>query len=680
MTGRTLHVDLASGTGRLLDDGPVFSEWLGGSAAATELLFRHGDPKGDPLAPESPVIFTIGPFSALYPVATKTAALFKSLSPESWENPTPEGGCQVPPGGGHRRPRHHRQGGPPLLPGHRKRHRRRQIGLDLLGAVGHGHRPDPAGGGEQNGTEDFRGPHRPRRGAALPHGLRHGGRLPPFRPPGTRRRSGSKTSSRKSSAWTKTAPGEAEEFKEVYDILYDRVVRSKEMKKYHDLGTAANVRPLSMIRGLPTRNFSQGNFEGAGAISGERFAEKFLVQHTACAHCQCGCIHLAELREEFAPYHYSTNRVSYDYELIYAMGSMLSLSSPEDIMKLLLVTEKQGWDVISLGCTLAWATESFLRGNLSLEETGGLSLSFGDGAAYLEVLERMAKERGEFYRDLEKGCAFCAGKYGGEEWAVQYGGAEPGGYMTGENFAVTCMMGVRHSHLDDTGYSIDQKLLNAGQPLEDQVRAQVKEAQWRMVLNSLMICLFARGVYDEEVILRGLDALGLEWDAEKLQAMSEKALLRKYDWQALCGFDHRSGEDPGKNVLPSDRHRAHRAGIPGGAAPAVQKVRRAVSPEFAGNRKRGGGPAGSLTSFRQRRSSKAITVPPVLKRIRRFRRPSWCSFPLDGLAALSFARRLLQRLLHRFVGDLRGMTSTPSTAEDDVPGRTVTFPTSSLHR
>lgn len=87
MTGRTLHVDLASGTGRLLDDGPVFSEWLGGSAAATELLFRHGDPKGDPLAPESPVIFTIGPFSALYPVATKTAALFKSpLSGELGES------------------------------------------------------------------------------------------------------------------------------------------------------------------------------------------------------------------------------------------------------------------------------------------------------------------------------------------------------------------------------------------------------------------------------------------------------------------------------------------------------------------------------------------------------------------------------------------------------------------
>ena len=57
------------------------------------------------------------------------------------------------------------------------------------------------------------------------------------------------------------------------------------------------------------------------------------------------------------------------------------------------------------------------------------------------------------------------------EWAIQYGGVEPGGYMTGENFAVTCLLGVRHSHLDDNGYSIDQNLLNAPKPLEEQVRA-----------------------------------------------------------------------------------------------------------------------------------------------------------------------------------------------------------------
>ncbi|HRV98577.1 MAG TPA: aldehyde ferredoxin oxidoreductase N-terminal domain-containing protein, partial [Aminobacteriaceae bacterium] len=87
MNGAILHVDMTTGTHRMIDDPELFGEFLGGTAVATELLFRHGDPKGDPLAPESPVIFAIGPFSSLFPVATKTVAMFKSpLSGELGES------------------------------------------------------------------------------------------------------------------------------------------------------------------------------------------------------------------------------------------------------------------------------------------------------------------------------------------------------------------------------------------------------------------------------------------------------------------------------------------------------------------------------------------------------------------------------------------------------------------
>lgn len=548
MNSIILHVDLCAGTGLIERDEKLFAEYLGGSAAATELLFRFGDPKGDPLAQENPAIFTIGPFSALYPVGTKTVALFKSpLSGELGESHA----------------------------GGRMAMSLREAGIDALVITGKAERPSylviendtvavksastfwgqsaaatdrilrEAEGKTGRKVSIVRiGPAGERLSpiaCATVDGSRHFGRL------GLGAVLGSKNLKAIVISGTKTFPlTRPKEFKAVYDILYDRVVKSKDMKKYHDLGTLANVRPLSLIRGLPTRNFTQGNFEGADAISGERFAADFLVQHTACAHCQCGCIHMAELREEFAPYHYSTNRISYDYELIYALGSMLSLSDPQDMLKLLLVAEKQGWDAISLGCTLAWATESFLRGTISLDNTEGLPLAFGDGTVYLKMLERMAKGQGEFYRDLEKGCGWCAERWGGGEWAIQYGGVEPGGYMTGENFAVTCLMGVRHSHLDDTGYSLDQNLLNTPRPVEEQVKAQVKEARWRMVLNSLVICLFARGVYDEEVILQGLDALGLSWDRPRLWAMAEKALLRKYEWKKLCGFDPAAVKIPEK--------------------------------------------------------------------------------------------------------------------------------------
>ena len=52
MNGAILHVDMTTGTHRMIDDPELFGEFLGGTAVATELLFRHGDPQGDPLAPE----------------------------------------------------------------------------------------------------------------------------------------------------------------------------------------------------------------------------------------------------------------------------------------------------------------------------------------------------------------------------------------------------------------------------------------------------------------------------------------------------------------------------------------------------------------------------------------------------------------------------------------------------
>jgi aldehyde:ferredoxin oxidoreductase len=281
-------------------------------------------------------------------------------------------------------------------------------------------------------------------------------------------------------------------------------------------------------------------------VSGETFGGKYLSQHTACAHCQCGCIHLATLREEYKPWHYATSKVSYDYELIFALGSVLSLSCPEDILRLILMVEREGWDAISMGVTLAWATEAYLNGVIGDKETDGLPISFGDAECYLEMMRRCAAGKGEFFRDLEQGCAKCSAKWGGEDFAIHYGGVEPAGYMTGENFALSSLLGVRHSHLDDIGYSLDQKLLNKLQPVEEQVAQQVREAQWRMILNSLAVCLFARGIYDREIILEGLSALSLDWTSEKLDALGKLALRRKHEWRKLCGCDIANLRAPAK--------------------------------------------------------------------------------------------------------------------------------------
>ena len=560
--GNILYIDLSKHFYRIDNETSLFEEYLGGTAVATELLFRYGKPDRDPYDADAPIIFSIGPFGGMYPVATKVVSVFKSpLSGELGESHA----------------------------GGRMAMAMREANVDAVVIVGKS--PEPVYIVIKDGEVEFlpakilwghsvaateriikqaeglsgrklsilrignAGERLSPMACATVDGSRHFGRM------GLGGVMGSKNLKAVVISGTKGVPlDDPKAYNEVYNELYDRIVNSKEMKKYHDLGTASNILPLSKIRGLPTRNFSQGSFESSHAISGEEFAKTHLAQHTACGHCPCGCIHLALLRDEFKPYHYVNAKVSYDYELIYSLGSTLSISSPQDILRLIHFIEKQGWDAISIGVTLGWAADAYIRGIITNKDTDGVSITFGDADAFYETLQRCARGENEFFSTLDKGSAACAKKYGGKEFAIQYGGVEPGGYLTGENFIVTSLIGIRHSHLDDFGYSLDQKIANNPQPMEDQVKAQVKDAQWRMILNSLVICLFGRGVYEEGIIVKGLNALGLDWDMKKLEDLAARTLQRKHEWKKLCGFDMDSLAEEG---VPERMYSVHSVtGVP----------------------------------------------------------------------------------------------------------------------
>ena len=546
---RMLDIDLGTGTSRVSDVSDRFEKYLGGTGVATSLLLET--PAGlDPLAPESPVIFAIGPFSSVFPVATKTVALFKS----------------------------------PLTGNLGESHAGGRLAMAMYGAGFHVirltgraafpcyvtvdedrvkvHRAHSLWGSSALAAERILRDHVPSSfkrsivrigpagercspiAAATVDSSRHFGRLGLGGVMGSKNLKALVVSGGR--YWPVTEKGKYNAF---YQKIYEAVVNSPAMKKYHDLGTALNVVPLSRINGLPTRNFSQGFFEGAADISGETFAEKHLTQHLACGHCQTGCIHMATLRERFDPdeHQYKTFKISYDHELVYALGSNLSIQSPEEVLRLLLQIEKQGWDAMSIGVTLAWAIDAFQAGHLTAKETDGLVLNFGDAAACDKILHRIKFGHNEFYRDLEKGAAFCAKKYGGQECAIAFGGNEAPGYMTGLFAYLGYATGVRHSHLDSAGYSIDQKVLNEPKPDEELVQGLYKESVWRMALNSLVICLFARNIYTKEAVLEGLAALGLTgWDEARLQATARRIHAMKLRYKERCGFRFDDLALPGK--------------------------------------------------------------------------------------------------------------------------------------
>lgn len=545
-----LDIDLTDNKWETVDVTELFEEWLGGTGVATKLLVDSCPPNVDPLSPEAPVIFAIGPLNNMFPVITKTVCLFKS----------------------------------PLTGNLGESHAGGRLGLSLYEAGYHvlrirGKAKEPSYIVIENDRVKLKQAYSLKGMSALAtervlrdreHGIgkrsiirigpagerlspiacvtvdssRHFGRLGLGAVLGSKNIKALVISGNK--YWKLT---DRKRYNALYHRIYKQVVESEAMAKYHDLGTAMNVVPLSKINGLPTRNFSQGFFEGADKISGEAFAEKHLAQQIACAGCQIGCIHIATFREAFDERHhmYKTLKVSYDHELVFSWGSNLSINSTEMILKLLQFVEKQGWDAISMGVTLAWATDAFQHGVINGTHTLGEILNFGDGETYLRVLTRIARSENEFYSDLEKGAAFCSQKYGSAENAIVFGKNEAPGYITGVNAFLGYATGVRHSHLDSAGYSIDQKMINSPVTFEEQIESLYKEALWRTIFNSLVGCLFARKIYDRETILEALESVGIEgWDKERMDILSHKIHGLKYKFKLDNGFDFESLRLPRK--------------------------------------------------------------------------------------------------------------------------------------
>ena len=73
-----LYIDLTNKQHRIEKREDLFSKYIGGVGVATQLLHEECPQGVDPFAPENPIIFSVGPLTGLFPLASKTVAVFKS--------------------------------------------------------------------------------------------------------------------------------------------------------------------------------------------------------------------------------------------------------------------------------------------------------------------------------------------------------------------------------------------------------------------------------------------------------------------------------------------------------------------------------------------------------------------------------------------------------------------------
>jgi len=327
---------------------------------------------------------------------------------------------------------------------------------------------------------------------------------------------------------------EGGEYVKVFEKVHADMTSTDMMSKYHNLGTPGNVKGLNDIKSLPIRNLQATADPAVAGISGERFAEVALLRNAACAGCPVGCIHIGFQRERFQEENrYIYRQIAYDFELIFAVGSMLGIMDCFEVLKLINVAEKMGLDVISPGVALAWATEALAKGIITTKETI-VPLDFGNSSVYADALQHLAYGTNEFYQFLSSGTLKAAEHYGGGDFACVLG-QEMSGYATGKVFFVSQALGLRHSHLDAGGYSYDQK--HEDKNVEKAVEFLVRDEQGRVLLTSMVACLFARAVYKDELLANCLNSLGYTTLADNMDQVAQHIQKLRWRTRLATGFD-----------------------------------------------------------------------------------------------------------------------------------------------
>jgi len=539
MLRKVLYIDLTRQESWVEERQELFESWMGGTGVGIRLLQEECPAGTDPLSPEAPIILSIGPLNGVFPVATKTAATFKSpLTGNLGES----------------------------YAGGRLSLALRFAGHEAVVIKGRAERPSYISINDQevrikDATSIWgvdaqttgiilrdREPGVGRRsiiriGPAGEAGVRfacvmvdtyrHFGRL------GLGAVFGSKNLKALAVSGTEHVDvPDIKRYKAVYNRLYRAAVHTEVMEKYHDIGTSVNISVLNWLRGLPTKNFLLSSFPEGENIAGEVFAEKHLIRRFSCAGCPIGCVHIAALKTAFSEHHeFEVRRVSYDYEPIYSLGSNLGVKTAEGILQLIDACERLGLDVMSAGVVLSWATEALEKKLIAEKETMGVPLQWNEVEGYAKALNLMVRAPNEFYASLARGAEYAAAKYGGQEYAMTLGGNEVSGYHTGPASIVGQLVGSRHSHLDNAGYGIDQKAIKKPMDLETMVEEIIKEDNSRGVFNSLVACLFARGVYSEDNIIDSLGAVGIEKSKDDLESLGERIFQEKYKFKVQEGFD-----------------------------------------------------------------------------------------------------------------------------------------------
>ncbi len=368
-----------------------------------------------------------------------------------------------------------------------------------------------------------------------------------------------------------------------------RVQDIGDMKGLQDFGTASVLNYQNTSGGLPTRNYTSGTFEQAEDISGEHMSETILKENDTCYACVVRCKRVVET--DYKNVHFDPLYGGPEYETLSTMGSYCGIGDINAVSIAHQICDQYGLDTIACGATIAFAMDCFEHGYLTLKDTGGIDLRFGNTDAMVAMVEKIAKREG-LGDLLANGSAYAAKKigHGAEDLVIAVKNHELPAHMPQVKRSLALIYAVNPFGADhqssehDPGYTPDtasynlERMAEVGltNPMSDRVldREKVKMALTTEInycfMDTAVLCQFVYGpawqVYgpkEQAELMRA--TTGWEWTVEDVQKVGERRL------NMLRAFNAREGAGRDQDTLPK---RLFDEPLKGGASDGISVTRK----------------------------------------------------------------------------------------------------------
>ncbi|MHA1499457.1 MAG: aldehyde ferredoxin oxidoreductase family protein [Promethearchaeota archaeon] len=326
------------------------------------------------------------------------------------------------------------------------------------------------------------------------------------------------------------------------DLINDlRESRGGKIRRQY--GTMELVERINNAGFWVTRNFTEGYFEEGYKLEGKIMREKIVIGDSSCFVCPIACGKRTYMKTE--------NDETYlmegpEFETVGMLGSNCGISSWETLMKASKICDTFGFDTINAGACISMIMEAIESGKLSLEDTNGLDLRFGNDEALLKILEMIGNREG-LGDILAKGPAEASKILNIEELAIHSKGQsfpvyDPRGAKAMALTYATSPKGAHHMFATTFGAE-----LSAGIRFDIEGKGNLeRDHQFSMaIVDSISLCSTMRAGIPLDNLLKAYSTVtGIQHDTTSFLKVAERIVNLERLYNVNLGMDRRNDTLP----------------------------------------------------------------------------------------------------------------------------------------